>query len=460
MKKIIGKKLLTIFICLFVISFFISSVSATEVPFEVVKTEIIAETIVPAGNDVVVINDKAYDPASFSPDGKNPDLPTKSPMEIYQGKIDPRVKVPVTGIKYKIEFWNVGAMGGEKGFVFKSNYNKAKLTISYVTGQAYKMVATGKSFGGFQAQEKKEVSTPNIDDLEFDLSFSGGPYGKFILNEKDKKAYLVGEVVAGKSVKLSSFGVNNHLIYEEKATLPITNGVFDKWMEILGQGGCGPNSPPLKDSGIRFNDYEGEVMVRPDCDEDAWYGAELDAVLNVDDHIRTGDDSFAALTLQDMTTFRMKPESEIILDSQSGKRTAIRLMMGRLRANVKEMMEHGTMTVEMSQAVAGIKGTIFIVEDTGSESTLKVIEGVVEFTSKKTGEVQMVGAGEMITATKKGLEKKQEFDITKENATWESSEAMIENVKNQNKSGNPLYFPAVIILIIISIGLIYLKKKE
>jgi hypothetical protein len=46
-------------------------------------------------------------------------------------------------------------------------------------------------------------------------------------------------------------------------------------------------TPPCKDSGIRFSDYDGEVMIRPHADEDAWYGAELDMVLCVDDHVRT-----------------------------------------------------------------------------------------------------------------------------------------------------------------------------
>ena len=42
-----------------------------------------------------------------------------------KGEHDHRVKVPMVGVTYKFEFWNVGQIGGEKGFIFKSNYGDA-----------------------------------------------------------------------------------------------------------------------------------------------------------------------------------------------------------------------------------------------------------------------------------------------------------------------------------------------
>ncbi len=55
--------------------------------------------------------------------------------------------------------------------------------------------------------------------------------------------------------------------------------------------------------------------------------------------------------------------------------------------------------------------------DTESESTLKVIEDLVKFTSKATGKSEMVGAGEMIAADEEGLQKKP-FDIEEEGEIW------------------------------------------
>lgn len=136
------------------------------------------------------------------------------------------------------------------------------------------------------------------------------------------------------------------------------------------------------------------------------------------------------------------------------------------------MMKDGTMDVEMSQAVAGIKGTVLITEETGSKSTLKVIEGHVNYTSKVTGKSEMVGPGEMITATKKGLGKKKEFNIDTEKATWANNEAMIKdtsqkanyNSNNTSENTTGILIPLVaIILFVFIIGgyyVIHNKRKS
>jgi hypothetical protein len=46
----------------------------------------------------------------------------------------------------------------------------------------------------------------------------------------------------------------------------------------------------------------------------------------VDDHIKTEDDSFCVLSLADMTTFKMKPESEIILSSSPKNESKLNLI--------------------------------------------------------------------------------------------------------------------------------------
>lgn len=83
-----------------------------------------------------------------------------------------------------------------------------------------------------------------------------------------------------------------------------------------------------------------------------------------------------------------------------------------------------------SQAVAGIKGTTFILEDTGKSTTLKVIEGDVELMDKANGKTEMVHTGESLSAYPTGLGVKTEFDIDKENASWES----LSGIKQQNDS--------------------------
>jgi len=69
----------------------------------------------------------------------------------------------------------------------------------------------------------------------------------------------------------------------------------------------------------------------------------------------------------------------------------------------------------MSQAVAGIKGTTFVLSENKSQSSIKVIEGSVAFTSKSTGQTEMINGGETITADKNGLGPKTTFDAAAEN---------------------------------------------
>ena len=73
----------------------------------------------------------------------------------------------------------------------------------------------------------------------------------------------------------------------------------------------------------------------------------------------------------------------------------------------------------MDQAVAGIKGTTFVVSNTAEVSSIKVIEGTVEFKSLATGKIEIVGAGEKVAATSAGLSPKEQFDVSAESAAWE-----------------------------------------
>jgi hypothetical protein len=180
---------------------------------------------------------------------------------------------------------------------------------------------------------------------------------------------------------------------------------------------CDPIPPP-KDSGVKFSGVSGEVSIRPDCNPLAWRGAGLKSIISIYDHIRTEEDSSAILSFADMTTFVMKPETEIIIDTPPEKDSKVDLVMGKVWTNFKKMMKDGTMEVQMSQAVSGIKGTIIVCEDTGDSSTLKVLDGIASLRSKTTGEEILVNAGEMATANASGLSQTTPFDIQNENTSW------------------------------------------
>lgn len=193
-----------------------------------------------------------------------------------------------------------------------------------------------------------------------------------------------------------------------------------------------PVTSPAKtepsDSGARFSDLSGQVEVllptgidengKYIYDEEAWTFAKLDMVLPEGTHIRTQDRSTVILSFADMTTFEQKPETEIVLSPPDPKKSHFQLIYGNLMANVKKVIKDGTMEIEMSQAVCGIKGTIFVLKEDGAISTLKVLDGTVEFTSTVTGETQTVSAGQMSVADANGLGALQSFDATAEGLNW------------------------------------------
>jgi hypothetical protein len=92
--------------------------------------------------------------------------------------------------------------------------------------------------------------------------------------------------------------------------------------------------------------------------------------------------------------------------------------MGNIWVNVKKMIKDGTMEVHMSQAVAGIKGTIFTCSETGNSSEVKVLEGTVAMKHKVTGKEQLVRAGHAVVATGQGLGETIPFDVPGEKSTW------------------------------------------
>ena len=108
--------------------------------------------------------------------------------------------------------------------------------------------------------------------------------------------------------------------------------------------------------------------------------------------------------------------------------------MGNIWVNVKKMVKDGTMDVEMSQAVAGIKGTTLILEETGNSSTVKVIEGKVDFKTK-AGNTAEITAANMVTSDTNGTIQRGTFDINQEANKW--GKTVIElQINNKNMKVN------------------------
>lgn len=158
--------------------------------------------------------------------------------------------------------------------------------------------------------------------------------------------------------------------------------VFNSCKDVI----CGcSEQPEAADSMARFNSLTGEVSyAHCNAGEKAqdWTPATPKTKLLVGDHVSTGEESSAIFQFLDMTTFQMKPDTEVIIKSPPKQETKIGLVTGHLWINFKKMVTNGTMEVEMGQAVAGIKGTTLVLEQDNGVSTLKVIEGTVVLLQK------------------------------------------------------------------------------
>jgi FecR protein len=214
------------------------------------------------------------------------------------------------------------------------------------------------------------------------------------------------------------------------------------------------------DSLARFTSLSREVEIRPDCNKDGWDPAKMDSVLHVNDHVRTSEDSSAIIGFEDLSTFLLQPESEIVVTTPPVKDSKLQLLLGNIWVNVKKMAKNGTMEVDMSQAVAGDKGTTFVLSDDGNNSTVKVIEGTVSFTSKADNKTVLVSTGEMVTADKTGVHPKQTFDVAAETKAWDKFRPVSQTSPNNIFIWIGAIIAAAILLVIGYFKFIGKKKTQ
>ena len=170
------------------------------------------------------------------------------------------------------------------------------------------------------------------------------------------------------------------------------------------------------DSHIRFNDFYGQVMYRPNWEEDDSYEfADIDAVLYECYRIKTEEDSGAILGLEDMSTYCIKPESIVIIRTEEVKGpTKFELLIGSIWGNIKKLSEGKSIKCEMSQCVAGISGTIVAFEEKNGVSKVTLFAGKVDVTSKKTKKKTVLKPGETSSVGKDGKIVVKKFNIEQE----------------------------------------------
>jgi hypothetical protein len=153
---------------------------------------------------------------------------------------------------------------------------------------------------------------------------------------------------------------------------------------------------------LSLGDVTGQLNVQAPG-QNSWIPAAEGISLIDGTKIKTTEAEGASFTLAETTTLDMNPNTLVEIHISTANSQKIQLLQGEFTATVRDLPEGATFQVEMSQAVATVKGTVFTVSDTNSESKLAVREGIVTFASKANGVSVDVAAGQSVTATAAGL---------------------------------------------------------
>jgi hypothetical protein len=113
----------------------------------------------------------------------------------------------------------------------------------------------------------------------------------------------------------------------------------------------------------------------------AWTPAAAGAAVQIGDVLRTGHPGRMSLVLQDDSVLTIGEGSELVIDDQvftpdqGMVRTALRLVQGKIRALVSEYYQgrRGGFEVKTPTALAGVRGTDFVVVHTPSIDTTEVV---------------------------------------------------------------------------------------
>jgi hypothetical protein len=222
---------------------------------------------------------------------------------------------------------------------------------------------------------------------------------------------------------------------------------------------------PLTDSGVKISDIDGQAEIACPPNFDQWNVLKKNMVIYNHCHLKTGEDSAIELSFMNTGAFKLNAETELVINESKKEKSKFQLLAGNIWVNIKKMVKDGTMEVHGSQAVAGIKGTTFMMEDTGASTTLKVVEGEVEFKDKAEGKTETVRTGEALSVDLRGFGAKTKFDASTEEKD-QNAPASADKTKEPpqtalNKTGYLYWLIGLgIVFVAVAAGIVTRKKKK
>jgi len=204
-------------------------------------------------------------------------------------------------------------------------------------------------------------------------------------------------------------------IDEEEAQIRASNRLAEKIRATIDCSKC--------EGKVKIASFGGEVEVIKcgDNDDDRMF-MRMHMKICDGDRIITHDESWVILQFLDLSTFVMHSNSEIVIMPNEKQKSNLELIFGKIMVNVERMMAGDSLVIRTNRCVTGVEGTKYVLQDDGTKTTLKTLEGKVNIESIASGEKNSVEAGEMIIATDTGLTEIETFDIAAEEAEWEIDE--------------------------------------
>jgi len=368
--------------------FLCSPLYAEDPPYGVVKTQM---------EESVVINDYIGGYQGFYYDGNELKSansifnPVRSAEWYAQHPI-----IPITGYRYAMTFWNIGAMG------YLEAYADAQLTIEAITESAWICDLVGIDWQGLPTCKEKSAGNIEIHAEKIELKFSGGPYGEFTT---PTGTYPWGSVSDGKSISISApYGPQDtgllKFVGGSRQTIPIEGDGFDTWMNILegkekkryviapglqeGEGVPWGTVHKIFIDGKEITDFEKAPLFN---------GSQIKTGPGVEIVIRDSGGAWTRVT--EDTQYEVKTATPVGPTLQG--------VYGRLIKGISEFYwppgyefkkKFGVSTRRVS---IGIKGTTFTVSHIFDMTTVEVEEGIVEATDLLTEKIHTVSAGNRLS---------------------------------------------------------------
>lgn len=128
-----------------------------------------------------------------------------------------------------------------------------------------------------------------------------------------------------------------------------------------------------------------------------------DVVIHESDQIRTGADGRAEVTFTDGSVLTVGPDSEVAISSfapdPQESNAVMDLLSGIVRVTVNKATGWGRFDVRTTTAVASVRGTDYLVEDTGTASAVFVAEGRVAVSSRAGAGTVVIREGQGVDVT-------------------------------------------------------------